>query len=406
MQILFLNHNVARRGGTFYRAYHVARYLVRRGHSVMLLTISANRLWGLNREMSEGVEIIHTPDLLWGLGRSGWDPWDTLNRIAYLRGKEWDIIHAWDSRPVVILPALYAREQSKRISGKLVMDWCDWFGRGGTQSERVNKLLWLIAPIETFFEEGFRTQANGSTVISRALFDRAVRLGVPANTIHILRQGCEVETSPIENRTAARQRLGLPADLTLVGFLGTLNSSDASLLLDTFRILFQKCSNCKGVMIGNHRLRIPPDLRQSGRLIETGFVQERILHDYLASCDVFLSPLGDTIASQARWPSKVNLFLSAGKVTIMTRAGDLAQILESEGAGVVANCNAEDIAEKTLNVLNDSSLRVSVETRARRLAEGMLSWNHVVDRLEDFYAQLRPNAHEESTLGVGLRSSN
>jgi len=105
MNILFLNHNVARRGGTFYRAYHFARHLVRRGHSVTLLTISPHRRWGFDLEECAGVKIVHIPDLLWGVGRSGWDPWDVVNRIGYLRGQAWDIIHAWDCRPVVILPA-------------------------------------------------------------------------------------------------------------------------------------------------------------------------------------------------------------------------------------------------------------------------------------------------------------
>src|SRR5687767_10639385 len=179
MRILFLNHNVARRGGTFYRAYQIARYLVRRGHAVTLLTISAARRWGFDREEGEGVEIIHAPDLLWGIGRTGWDPWDTLNRVAYLRGQRWDIIHAWDSRPAVILPALYARRQSRTANGKLVVDWCDWWGRGGTQAERSGKAAKLLyAPVETYFEEAFRTRADGSTVISGALYKRALGLGV------------------------------------------------------------------------------------------------------------------------------------------------------------------------------------------------------------------------------------
>ena len=123
LRILFLNHNIVRRGGTFYRAYHAARYLVRRGHTVTLLTISAERRWGFRREVSEGVEIIETPDLLWGVGRSGWDLWDAISRVMFLRGRQWDVVHAWDCRPAVILPALYARGQSREVSGKLFIDW-------------------------------------------------------------------------------------------------------------------------------------------------------------------------------------------------------------------------------------------------------------------------------------------
>ena len=112
MRILFLNHNVARQGGTYFRAFQAARHLAARGHAVTLLTISARQRWRFERETAAGVEILHTPDLLWGLGRTGWDPWDTTRRLGWLRGQAWDIIHAWDCRPVVILPALFAREGS------------------------------------------------------------------------------------------------------------------------------------------------------------------------------------------------------------------------------------------------------------------------------------------------------
>ncbi len=389
MRILFLNHNVVRRGGTFYRAYHVARYLVQRGHRVTLLSISNERRWGLEREISEGVEIIHTPDLLWGIGRTGWDPWDTLNRVVYLHGKEWNLIHAWDSRPVVILPALYAREQSDRIGGKLVLDWCDWWGRGGTQAERTNKSLGIIAPLETFFEESFRAKADGSTVISRALEARAIQLGVSRNTIHSLPQGCEVDSEQSEDRLAARTRLGIPAYTQLVGFLGTSTRSDADLLFGAFRVLFRKRPDLlKGVMIGNHRLEIPHDLNQSTQLIQTGFVPENEMRDYITACDVCLAPLGDTIASRARWPSKVNVYLALGRATVTTRVGDLAKILEQEGAGVVTNCNSDDIAEQVCRLLDDVDLRIIYEMKARQLATGRLSWNTIVEQLEEFYRQV------------------
>ena len=50
-----------------------------------------------------GLRMVETPDLLFGMGRSGWDPWDTLNRMDYIRRGEWDIVHGFDSRPAVVL---------------------------------------------------------------------------------------------------------------------------------------------------------------------------------------------------------------------------------------------------------------------------------------------------------------
>src|SRR5579871_6778359 len=107
MKILFLNHNVAFKGGTFFRAYHFARHLVQLGHEVTLFTISPDsRLKCTTREV-DGIKFVDTPDWLWGIGRTGWDVWDTASRILAISGGTWDLVHAFDSRPAVILPALF-----------------------------------------------------------------------------------------------------------------------------------------------------------------------------------------------------------------------------------------------------------------------------------------------------------
>ena len=161
-------------------------------------------------------------------------------------------------------------------------------------------------------------------MISQALGARAIQLGVSRNTIHVLPQGCDVEPDHMEERLVARTRLGIPAHIQLIGFLGTSTPSDADLLFGAFRVLFHKRPNLlKGVMIGNHRLEIPHDLNQSAQLIQTGFVPENEMRDYITACDVCLAPLGDTIASRARWPSKVNMYLALGRAIVTTRVGDL-----------------------------------------------------------------------------------
>ena len=253
-----LNHNVAWGGGTFYRAYHAGRYLARRDHSVTLLTISANKRWGFEREISDGVEIIHTPDLLWGLGRSGWDIWDTLWRSWYLRNKRFDIIHAFDSRPAVILPALLCRKMN---GGKLVLDWADWWSRGGTQAERKGRLMHLVDPLETFFEEAFRTQADGTTVISQALYERALALGVKPESARILKQGCDIESVSVSDRGEARRRLALSENQSVAICVGVLMPADAALFFDSLRVLFQQNPTCHVFMIGKHGTKIPGDSR-------------------------------------------------------------------------------------------------------------------------------------------------
>lgn len=385
MKILFLNHNIARHGGTFYRAYHAGRYLVRRGHFVTLLTISSKNHWKSEREMSDGVEIIHTPDLLWGLGRTGWDIWDTLWRSWYLRYKRFDIIHAFDSRPVVILPGLLCRKMN---GGKLILDWADWWSRGGTQAERKGHLMHLVDPLETFFEEAFRTKADGTTVISQALHERALALGVKPESARILKQGCDLESIPIRSRREARRRLALAENQSVAICIGALMPADAALFFNSLRVLFQQNPTCQVFMIGKHGSQIPDDLNQSGQLTETGFIPEVILQDYVSACNLAIIPMADTLASRARWPSRANPFLAAGRAIVISRVGDLPHLLEQEQAALVVGHDPVEMANGCLSLFQDQHLRMQIENAAHRVASEILAWPIIIGDLESFYFQV------------------
>lgn len=390
MRILFLNHNVVRKGGTFYRAFQIARILASWGHDVVLMSISPNRRFGFEREICDGVEIIHTPDLFWGTGRSGWDPWDILRRIFYLHNQQWDIVHAWDCRPAVILPALYARQQSLSVNGKLIIDWCDWWGRGGTQTERSGRLTKLFyGPIETFFEEKFRTHADGNTVISKALYQRSLSLGVRPDKMIILPQGCVCGDQEILKRENARRHLGLSFVNPVILNVGALTSSEARLFFDTVQLLFQEHPDCRVVMIGNHNTQVPEILKKNERFIETGYIPESTLKMYMAACDALLITLADTIASRGRWPSKANPFLASGRAVAITRVGDLAELLEREDAALVTDCNPSDIVKKLLQMFNDPSLKQKFENRGRHVAYNILAWPLIVKKLNNFYLYMR-----------------
>ena len=209
MRILLIVHNMVwRGGGTFYRALHLGRHLVRQGHSVVLLAVSLRERFRLRTDQVDGVDIVESPDLLSGSLRSGWDPWNTFRRVQWLAGRRFDLIHAFESRPVVIFPALFARAHSQ---APLVMDWCDWFGRGGSVTERSSWLVrQVLNPVETFFEESFRTRADGTTVINSQLQARAIELGVRGETILLLPQGSDVQSIQVLDKRQARSRLGLP----------------------------------------------------------------------------------------------------------------------------------------------------------------------------------------------------
>jgi glycosyltransferase involved in cell wall biosynthesis len=390
VRILFLNHNVAFSGGTFYRALKFGRWLAQNGHDVHLMSISPSRRWRHDVRRVDGLLLEETPDLLWGWARTGWDPWDTIARMASLLGTTWDVIHAWDCRPVVILPALFAHRNTR--GSRLFIDWCDWWGRGGTITERSGKISRaLLGPVETFFEEAFRTQADVTTVISRALAGRAAKLGVPPRTIHVLPQGCDPPSARLP-KEVARAAVGLSNDDQLIGFLGRLSRSDATLLFGATKHLLRRRPQAKLLLMGNHRGAVPSELRANGCVIERGFVPPEKLNLYLAACDVLVAPLADSLASRARWPSKLNVYLSAGVPVVTTKVGDLPELLDAEVAAKVVPPSEEALAAGVERMLDRPEEAASFASRGLALAAGVLSWDAISSRLETLYTQTASRA--------------
>jgi glycosyltransferase involved in cell wall biosynthesis len=386
MKILMVNHNVAFQGGTFFRAYFFGQHLARRGHQVTLLTISPQLRCGFHEKDKNGVRIIEMPDLLWGRARSGWDVWGTLNRIAYIAEHSYDLVHAFDSRPEVILPALFCR---KRHKSHLVLDWADWWGRGGSTSERAGGLVnHIIGPLETFFEEAFRTRADGNTVISRALYNRALSLKVNSSKLFHLIQGSDIEKIQPMEHSIARKILGLPVGMTLIGHLGVLQPKDAEFLFSVLSLLRQASPDICLALIGRHRCNLAQYKKGNEGLLETGPLSHKKMVLYLAASDILLLPLADTLANRARWPSRVNDYLAAGRPVVSTDVGDIADILLTEEAGIVKRPQVEDFVEGILTLIRDEDLRLSYGKKGRTLAEAKLSWTHITERLESYYLGL------------------
>ena len=128
MRILFITLNIVQQG-TYWRTYHLGKQLVKRGHQVTLLATGKTNRVKFNVTQAEGMELVESPDLWQGIFRSGYDPWNTLRRLLWLRGRKYDLVHGFEARPTVIYPARVAASSNQ---APLVLDWADWFGRGGS----------------------------------------------------------------------------------------------------------------------------------------------------------------------------------------------------------------------------------------------------------------------------------
>ena len=378
MKIVYFNHNVVGTG-TYLRAYRLGCEVARRGHDVTVVTTSARARYGVTRRNDCGVTVIEAPDLTWGRARTGWDPYNTLVRCLSAANGHVDIIHAFDSRPAVVLPALYLR---RRTGAKLVMDWADWWGRGGTIVERTPGLSrHVIEPVETWFEERFRTEADLTTTICSPLLERVVSLGVARERTRLVPNGCTEITRLA--RGEARGRLGIATDVPLLVHLGAAFRRDIDLMLQTFRHVREQVPRVQLVFAGSLPVALPPvdGVRALGRVSDDDVAL------WLAAADACVLPMCDTVANRGRWPSKVNEYLAAGRAVAITDVGDVATWIRNRACGVVADATPAAFAEAIVDFLGSPDARAAAEANALALAQGPLAWSNIAQGVADDYEQ-------------------
>jgi len=387
MHIAMLVFNRPERG-TYWRAYYIARELCRRGHHATIIATAPHERarFRVAYEQNGRLALVEAPDLLPGSLRSGWDPWACLARGAWLRLARIDLIHAFECRPSVILPALAAR---RRTGAPLVIDWCDLFGRGGSVEERPNRLIrTALRPVETFFETRFRTQANATTVINSFLGERAADLGVDPASITLVPNGCDAAGWELEPQPQARAALGLPPDTPLIGYVGAIFARDAVLLAQAFDQLHAQRRDTRLVMVGYCNIAIEQLVRNPATVLCTGPLDTPTLRRYLRACTLGWLPLNDSGANRGRWPLKLSTYMEAGLPFVTTAIGDLGDFVRRYPAGLAAAPTPAGIAAQTLALLNDPAYTAALGATGRHLAETDLSWASVADVVQDVYRRI------------------
>lgn len=385
MRILLINHH--RRFKASWRSVKFASELARRGHQPTVLCIADTRKIRGATIRQDGVEIVESPDLLWGRLRSGWDLWDCLWRMGFLRHRDFDLIHAFESRPATIHPVL---RSLRRRPVPLVMDWIDWWGRGGLIAEQ--RPWWyqqLLGGVETWYEEHFRTLADATTVISHGLNDRAQDLGVTAESIFWIPNGCAPPGPVTAGSGADRAEFGLPAGAFVVGF----SALDVTLGLDSvlraMRLLAQRRPDAVLMMTGKLSAAMKRQISElgvAGHVRHLGFVRDEDFPRALACADVFAVPFVDKPANRGRWPGRVNEYFVLGKPIVTNPVGEMKALLSRHDVGLLASDTPTDFADKLDQLASDATLRARLGANARQLAAAELSWPVIVDRLEAAYA--------------------
>jgi glycosyltransferase involved in cell wall biosynthesis len=363
--------------------YKIGLLLSKRGHNVHLLLPNKKTSLKYNAKyINTSYTLYLCPTILWGGLKKGSDPLDLITRLYLLRKLEYDIILAFDSRPAVILPAVYGK-LIKKIP--LIIYWTDWFGRGGIIAERSGKFYkFFFEGIETFFEEYFRKYADSYAVICRPLEKRLRSLGY-RKKVYSLPYGCEKRSLNGDiNIDDLKKKLNLPTSYPLIGCVGSLHPKDAKFLFRSLDILGRQIE-VKLILIGHNIFRNKYQIPE--HIIETGRLSEMEMSLYIHACDIMVLPLRNNIANNGRWPSKLNEYLIIGKAIVSTEISVVCELLKLIKFGETARDIPEDFAEKIYGLLKDKDLLKKYGENAEKLASEYLSWPVIIKNFEGFITE-------------------
>jgi glycosyltransferase involved in cell wall biosynthesis len=352
------------------------------------MVISDRRRIGTVINDENNVRFVEAPDLLWGRLRSGWDPWNLLNRIVYLsRDKsQYDLVHCFETRPTTIYPALF---YLKRHKIPLVTDWNDWWGRGGIIDElRPRWYRPLFGRVETYYEEAYRTRGAGLTVISTALVKRAEDLGMSPERICHIPGGMHPDFFQYRPKEQCRKRVGLALSDPILGFSSFDGHWDLDIVMKALSRVAIRYPKVKLMITGDAGTPVRNLAKKHGvenNVLLTGYLPLADLPWWLGCCDLFVLPFPKKPYNVGRWPNKIGDYACLGRPTVSNPVGDIKTLFERHDIGVLTECNSDGFTEKIIHLLENPHETRRLGENARQLAQSEYAWRNLIGRLEDFY---------------------
>jgi glycosyltransferase involved in cell wall biosynthesis len=400
LKVLFLL-SATRRAATYVRAHHLGLELSHLGHKITLMLVSDRKRFRRTVTGENGLRVIETPNLFHENLGSEWNriylepgtgPLDVYARIREGLSGGYDIIQAFDHGPNVSVPISFLR---KRVGIPVISDWCDiYYLPGGLRDLYHTSYDFIYRKVGFPFirynrhtELSLRRKADAITAISRPLARLAIQYGIPEEKIFVVRGGADVvELRPLPKEESRRQ-LGLPIDKKIVAFMGTFQG-DLDLLMRAVAIVSQRAPDTYLLVVGTsmtwHR-RLAHDLGIGARYIEAGRCSDEMLPRYLASADTLCLPLRRNLPNETRWPNKIGEYMASGRPTVVTRVGEVAEVVEARGIGLVAAPAVDDLAAKIERLLADPALADALGRKAREVACNEHTWGHRAQELEEVY---------------------
>jgi len=364
-------------GGAESAAEHLATFLVRRGHRVLVVTKRTSRDHPVD-EVIDGVTIVRLPPVGERAARGKWLVLPAVVRALIRHRATIDVVCCIDYRGIGLgaliarafthAPVVFQAQTEGVLSGARVRTWLQRLGIG-PQSAVAQAATW---PIRALYG-----RADGLGCISRGIEREALEAGVPRARVHYLPNPVDTRVfAPVasEERDALRTRLGLPTTAVVAVFVGRLSREKG--VMELVRAWDDAKPEAELVVIGPPMTDHPWDVSKeaadfvtshglAGRVRFLGGQPAEVVADWLKAADFSVQPSHFEAMGLAAAEA-----MAAGLPVIASDTGGFRDFITTEVTGVlvpVGDVRALGLAIARL--AGDASLRARLGREARSRAE-------------------------------------
>ncbi len=236
--------------------------------------------------------------------------------------------------------------------------------------------------------------ASLMVVVSQPLKMDLLKLGIPEEKILVNPNGVDVvrfnpEIAKSENCKKLKQKLGITGNKVLIGFAGTFGVwHGIPQLTEAINKILKKqlISNLHFLLIGEGPLKKKAEKKigHYEKVTFTGEIPYSDIQDYLAICDILVSPHCPQIDGREFFGSPTKLFeyMAMGKAIVASNLGQIGKVLEDgKTAILVEPGNVDALVDGILKLAKDENLREKLGKNAREKVIKNYTWQKNVQRL-------------------------
>ena len=230
--------------------------------------------------------------------------------------------------------------------------------------------------------------------VTRALSAYVARAGVPMKRIVVTPNGVDLKAFRVEERDAAKARLGMDGALVL-GFVGYVREWHGLDRIVDLMAQRQALGNAKLLVVGDGPAREPLERQARDRGIAdrvhfTGTMPRAALPGLISAMDIALQPEVTPYAS----PLKLFEYMALGRTIVAPAMANIMEVLEDgKDALLVPSGDNAAMAAALERLASDAALRARLgEAAAAKITNRNLTWDGNAARVAALIRSLRGGA--------------